>query len=237
MPLYIQIAEGLLGQIEAGQLVPGSRLPSERELSETLGVNRMTLRQALSVLENQGLVERRQGNGTYIAKPKIERETSQLIPFSKDMQQHGYIPSGKIIMLEQHLADVSVAKPLQIAISTPVYYIHRLRLINNEPVMLEKFTLPVHQFPHFEQYNLETRSLYEVMEAEYNIVVSRAEQSFEAVTVTEQEAKWLNIKPNTPLIMERRLGFDQNDRPVEYAKDVYRGDRFKFVTKIAALEL
>ena len=82
LPLYVQIAEGLLDQIESGQLHPGDRLPPERELSETLGVNRLTLRRALRVLEGRGLLSRRQGAGTYIAQPKIERHAGRVFSFT-----------------------------------------------------------------------------------------------------------------------------------------------------------
>lgn len=237
IPLYLQIAGGLLGQIEAGELAPGDRLPPERELSEQLGVNRMTLRQAFRVLETQGLLERRRGDGTYIASPKIEREINQLVAFSQGMKQRGYFPGAKVVLFEQQLAGASLAKPLQLAISAPVYYVHRLRLINNQPAMLEKFVLPVHRFPGLESRDLENRSLYEIMETDYKVTVSRAQQSLEAVSATEYEAEWLGLTPDAPLMLERRLGFDQAGQPVEYAKDLYRGDRFRFVTEVAALAL
>ena len=80
VPLYIQIAEGLLDRIESGELSPGDRLPPERELSEMLSVNRMTVRRALRMLEGQGLLVRRRGDGTYVSKPKIERQAGQVFP-------------------------------------------------------------------------------------------------------------------------------------------------------------
>ena len=83
VPLYVQIAEGLLDRIESSELTSGDRLPSERELSEKLGVNRLTLRRALRVLEDQGLLIRRRGSGTYVAEPKIEWQAGQLIPFTR----------------------------------------------------------------------------------------------------------------------------------------------------------
>ncbi len=237
IPLYIQIAEGLLEQIESGALAPGDRLPPERELSESLGVNRMTLRQALRALETQGLLIRQQGSGTYVAEPKIEREAGRLFPFTEGIQRRGHLPGAKVIKLEQQPAEISVANKLQTSVSAPVYRGQRLRFINQQPMMLEKFFLPAHCFPGFEQYNLENRSLYEVMETEYGFVVSRARQSLEAVSATEYEAELLKIKAGAPLMLEQRLAFDQDGQPIEYAKDVYRGDRFRFVTELAALEL
>jgi len=237
VPLYIQIAESLLDQIESGELVPGDRLPPERELSKMFGVNRMTLRQALRVIEMQGLVIRRQGNGTYVAEPKIEREADLLVPFTRGMRRRGYMPGAKVIMLEQRPVEVSVASYLKLPVSAPVYYVHRLRFINQEPVMLERFTISVHRFPGLEGHDLENRSVYEIMKTEYGVLITKARQSLEPVIATEYEAECLGIEQGVPLMLERRLGFDQDGQPVEYAKDLYRGDRFRFVTQIAPLEV
>src|SRR3989304_3362932 len=91
-PLYLQIAEALTARIESGELVSGDRLPPERDLSQSLGVNRLTLRRALRSLESQGLITRRQGRGTHIASPKIERQAARLVSFTRGMQQRGFLP-------------------------------------------------------------------------------------------------------------------------------------------------
>lgn len=236
IPLYVQIAESLLDRIESGELRPGDRLPPERDLSQTLEVNRMTVRRALQVLELQGLLMRRQGDGTYVTAPKIERQAGNLVPFTKGMQRRGYTPGAEVITFERRPAEPSVAKELQLPVSTPVYTIRRLRLINQEPVMLERFTLPVRRVPGLERYDLASRSVYEVMETEYGISVTRARQSLEPVVAAEYEAELLRVNPGAPLMLEQRLSFDQDDQPIEYGNDLYRGDRFRFVTEIAPLE-
>jgi GntR family transcriptional regulator len=235
--LYVQIAESLLDRIESSELRPGDRLPSERELSNMLDVNRMTVRRALQVLESQGLLIRRRGDGTYIAEPKIERQAGQLVPFTRGMERRGYLPGAKVITLERRAAEAAVARELGLPVSAPVYYVRRLRLINREPVMLERFTVPVHRFPGFERHDLSSRSAYDVMEKEYGVAVVRARQSLEPVVATEYEAKLLEVQLGAPLMLERRLGFDKDDQPVEHGKDLYRGDRFRFVTEVAPLEL
>jgi len=236
VPLYIQIAESLLERIMSGELAPEERLPSERELSKSLNVSRMTLRAALRELGDKGLLVRRPGDGTYISKPKIERQAGKLVPFTESMRHRGYQTGAKIITLEERLAEVSVASQLKIAVSMPVYYIQRLRFINREPVMLEKFSVPVNRFPNLDTYNLETRSFYSIAESEYGITIHQAQQSLEAVSATEFEAELLAVEPGVPLMLERRLAFDPDSRPVEYGQDLYRGDRFRFITEIAPLE-
>jgi GntR family transcriptional regulator len=235
-PLYIQIAEGLLGQIESGELPPGERLPSEREWSEQLDVNRMTLRRALHLLEMQGLLVRRQGDGTYIAEPKIERQAGKLVLFARGMERRGFVPGARVLTLEKRPATAVDAQQLRIPVAAPVYFVFRVRLVNREPVMLERFTVPAQRFPGFEQYDFSVRLVSDVMEQEYGIAEVRARQSLEPVVATEYEAELLGIRPGAPLMLERRLGIDENDLPVEYGRDLYRGDRFRFVTELAPLE-
>jgi GntR family transcriptional regulator len=237
VPLYVQIAESLLERIRVGELVPEERLPSERELSKTLNVSRMTLRAALRELDNKGLLIRRPGDGTYVAKPKIERQAAKLVPFTENMRSRGYQASARLIVFEKRLAEVSVASKLKVPVSAPVYYFQRLRLINQEPVLLEKCTMPFYRFPNLEDYDLEMRSVYEIVETEYMVAPHHSEQSLEAVSATDFEAELLGIEPGTPLVLERRLAFDKDDNPIEYGHDLYRGDRFRFITEIAPLEM
>lgn len=232
-PLYIQIAERLLDQIESGELPPGVRLPSERKLSKMFSVNRLTLRRAISKLAAQGVIVRQHGKGNFVAEPKIERQTGRLVGFSRGMERRGYLPGAQVITFEQRPVKAAVASRMKVPVLTPVYYGHRLRLINQEPVMLEEFWMPVHSFPGLEHHDLTNHSTYEIMESEYGISMLKARRSFEPAVATEYEAELLGIEAGAPLMLVRRLGFDQNDRCVEYGKDLYRGDRFRFVTEEA----
>ena len=233
IPRYIQIADSLLDQIESGELEPDTRLPSERKLSELFEVNRLTLRRALSRLEALGLIIRQHGKGNYVAEPKIERQTGQLISFTHGMKQRGLVPGAKVITLEKRPVEAAIAKEMDLPVLTSVYYGHRLRLINQEPVMLEKFWMPAYIFPDLERHDLSNYSTYRVMESEYGISMFKAQHSFEPAIATEYEAELLGIEVGSPLMLLRRLGFDKKGRCVEYGKDLYRGDRFRFTTEEA----
>jgi GntR family transcriptional regulator len=237
IPRYIQIADDLLDQIESGELAPGDRLPPERALSESSGVSRMTLRAALHTLEQKGLLERRQGAGTFVARSKIERQAGKLVPFTESMQRQGFKTGARIILCEQQPAGSTIAEALEVPLSASVYIIHRLRTINQEPVMFEKFAMPAERFRDLDRHNLEGRSVYEIAETEYGVMASRARQSLEPVAANDYEARLLGIDPGSPLMLERRLAFDQFGRPFENGKDLYRGDRFRFVTEIAPLAM
>jgi GntR family transcriptional regulator len=233
IPLYIQIAEGLISQIESGGLTPGDQLPPERELSEKLGVNRMTLRRALRVLEAQGLILRKHGVGTFVAEPKIERPMDTVFRFSLGMQKRGFTPDARIISVKRSLVETGIAKELGIPRSSMAYRILRLRSINQEPVLLEDYTLPTVRFPGIDRFDLEKRSIYEVMESEYGVAIDHARQSFEPVVASAFEAELLGVKAGAPLMLEKRISFDRASQLVEFGKDRYRGDRFRFVAEAA----
>jgi GntR family transcriptional regulator len=235
-PVYLQIAEHLLDQIESGKFRPGDRLPTERELSKVHKVNRMTVRRAFQSLEIKGLIDRLQGSGTYVAEPKIERQASVLISFTKGMQGRGYMPGAKLIRFERRTVEAPITQELELADTASIYRIHRLRLLNQEPVLLERLTLPVCRFPNLERFDLSKRSLYEVMEREYSISVVHARQSLKPVISFDYESELLEVRPGTPLMLEKRLTFEQDGQPVEYGRDLYRGDRFLFITDIAPME-
>lgn len=228
LPLYIQIAEGLLERIESGELSVGARVPSERDLSKQLDVARMTVRQALQLLESQGVLTRKQGVGAFVAAPKVERPADQLAPFTRGMESLGLQPGATVLVLEERVANAIVARKLQIHLSAPVYYCQRVRSVNHEPIMVETFYLPFERFPNFTQQDLTDRSLYQVLESVYNTSIHKAEQSLEAVPATEYESHWLDVPKGAPLLREERLAFDQAGEPVEYAKDLYRGDRIRY---------
>jgi GntR family transcriptional regulator len=236
IPLYIRIAESLIGRIESGDLVPGDQLPSERELSDQLGVNRMTLRRALRVLETQGLVERRHGVGTYIAGPKIDRSMDVVFRFSRGMEKRGLTAGARLISMETILLGASQARELGVPVSEPAHRILRLRTINQEPVLLESYTIPGQRFPGLDRFDLEARSIYEVMETEYGVAIARARQSFEPVLASDFEADLLCVPVGAPLMLETRLSLDGEGVPVEYGKDRYRGDRFRFVSEAAPFD-
>lgn len=235
-PRYLQIANSLLGQIASGDLKPGDRLPPERALSVALGVTRMTLRQALGRLEAEGYLDRRQGAGTFVERPKIERQAGRLVPFSRSMARRGYRPGARVLVFRREAASMTIAATLRIPAAAPVYFVRRVRLINREPVMLETFWMPVRRFPRFERFDITRRSVYDIMETEYGVMLRRATQSLEPAVASEQDARLLGVRPGDPLMLEERLSFDDHGVPIEYGKDLYRGDRFRFITEYAPVE-
>ncbi len=196
----------------------------------------MTLRRALRVLEAQGVVVRRHGVGTFVSEPKIDRQMDVVFRFTRGMQHRGLTPGAKIISLEQVPVDGSLSRDLDVPVSSMAYKILRLRSINQEPVMLESYIIPAGRYPGLEGCDLENRSIYEVMEDDYGVRITRARQSFEPVVASQFEAELLQVWVGAPLMLERRISYDDDGRPVEYGRDRYRGDRFRFVTDAAPFD-
>ncbi len=235
--IYQQIADNIEERIYSGDLQDGERLQSEREMSTQLGVNRLTVRRAFNVLEERGLVNRRHGGGTYVTTPRIERFAGKFVPFTLAIRDLGMRAGAQQIKFEQQAADESLAGLLQISVGAPIYNIFRVRLVNEEPAVLEQWFISAEKFPDLHTHDHITRSGYEIMETEYGISTVRATQSLEPVIATTYEAELLDIPQGAPLMLERRLSYDAQGNPVEYGKDLYRGDKFKFVTTDAELAL
>jgi len=237
IPIYMQIVDRMLDRIENAELKPGNRLASERTLAAEFGVNRRTIRQALEVLERRGTVERRRGAGTFVSEPRIERGAAEFFHFTERMRQRGFAPGSEVLNLERVAPSPLVAAELELSASATIYRCHRLRTINSQPILIETFALPADLVPGFERWDVSDRSVYEVMRTEYGIEVTYARQSLEAVALSEIEAQWLCETPGSPAMLERRLAFDQEGRPVDFGTDLYRGGRVRFVTDAATVAM
>ena len=171
-----------------------------------------------------------------MADPKIERQAGRLISFTRGMERRGFTPGARVVRFDERPVEASLAAVLRLPLQAPVIDLLRLRFLNETPVMLEHYVMSARRFPDLRRFDLEHRSMYEVMETEYGVHIRRARQSLEPVTASEYESELLDISPGAPLMLERRLAYDQDDQPVEHGRDLYRGDRFRFVTEIAPLE-
>ena len=230
--LYLQIVDSLVAKIEAGELAPGDKLPSERDLSKQLQVSRMTVRHAMNALYLRGVLHRERGRGTFIAEPKLEEPTNILFSFSESMLRKGIVPGALLLCLQRIPATRSVSEDLQVDLGQDVYYVNRLRLANEEPMVIEHSYFPAARCPGLEKHDLETQSIYSILESVYGISLAQASQSYEPTVANEEESNLLKIPLGAPLMLVRRTAFDTQGRPVEHAKDLYRGDRSRFVSKM-----
>jgi GntR family transcriptional regulator len=232
-PLYFRLRQQIRQRIECGEWIAGQRIPAEHELMRQFGVSRATVREALSELVREGLLERRQGFGTLVRDRKLVQDLSQFYTFSRAMLLSGHRPSTDVLSVEPIALAPSVARALG---GTPrkdrVIRVVRLRRADTEPVMLESSYLPEDVCPTLTARALEGRSLYGVLESEYGIEIVRGRESFEPILVRGEAAERLGVDPGSPGLLLEREAYEPADRCVEYCRSVVRGDRARFTVEL-----
>ncbi len=229
-PLHAQIGEVIEQAIGSGDLQPGDRLPPERELAAWFGVNRLTLRQALSDLERRRLIRRSVGRrgGTFVAEPTVERDLSSFAGFSEQARRLGLTASARLLHVDEVPASDEVARGLELDAGAPVFEVARLRLANGRPVVLESSSFPAERFAGMLEEPLEG-SLYELLTVRYGARPCRAVETLEPVRADNQAAQLLGVARGAPLLLVERVAFDAEGGPVEFARDLFRGDRTRVV--------
>jgi GntR family transcriptional regulator len=225
-----QIEDWLAGQIAGAALAPGDRLPAEKELAAWFGVSRMTLRHALATLARRGLVDRAVGRhgGTFVAQGKLEQDRTTLAGFSEQLRRHGMVAGARVLSAAERPARPGVAAALQISAGDPVCEIRRVRLGDGRPIAVECSVFPAALFPGLLQCRLDG-SLYELLDEKYQQRPCRARESLEPVTAGVREAEALEVREGAPLMLVERIAYAQAGHPVEFARDLFRGDRTRIV--------
>lgn len=232
LPAYLQIEDELAERIESGELAPGHRLPTERDLASALGVSRMTARAALGRLQQRGLIVRRQGSGTFVAEPKLRQDASHLHGFFEATIGQGVIPTSTILERSEQHATRHLATVFGLRLGDVVCKVVRLRSVRHEPVVLETSHFPSRLVPGLLEMDLETASIYRLLDREFDARPVRAVQSLEPITAGEAEADILQVRHGAPLMLVERTGWDRHGRAVEHAVDIYRGDRSRFISEL-----
>lgn len=232
VPLYHQIKQNLRELIENEVLQEGQLLPSERELGEYYGVNRLTVRQAMTELVSEGMLRRQRGVGTFVADPKLTQIMGRVTGFSERVQEVGRKPSSQKVSLEIVPASPRVARSLNLEPDTPLYNLVRLRLADGEPVMLETAFLPQARFPDLMEVDFSEESLYRVLAEKFNCRIVEADETLEPVIMTDYEVEVLEAEPGTPGLLIETVAYDQNGVAVEFGKSVVRGDKSRFYFRI-----
>ncbi|HXN21816.1 MAG TPA: GntR family transcriptional regulator [Candidatus Dormibacteraeota bacterium] len=227
IPLYAQIHRRLRRLIDSGEIAPGAPVPSERELSEEYDVSRMTARQALRALRQNGLVSQERGLGTFVSKWKVDVHTRNLVGFNEDMRRRGLKPSSRLILISPEPASQQAAQKLGIRRGDEVYRLERLRLANREPMAYETNFIPAALCPGLHKHNFEKESLYDLFQKEYGIRLYRAAEVLEAAAAMKPAAGHLGVEAGTPVLVVHRVVYSDTDNAVESVKTVYRADRYR----------
>lgn len=231
-PIYLQLKEKLLDRIHTQEWKPGDCLPSERALCEEYALSRMTVRQAVSELEREGLVQRIQGKGTFVSQEKLTQPLLKLTSFSEDMRARGFLPSAQTLALERVPASKTVAAKLEVAPGAEVIMLKRLRLADGEPMAIETAYLDNEKCSPIYDQLAQNKSLYQLMKHTLHITLSGARQSIEIAAVQGWEAKLLHMPEAGMVMRTERQTLDARKSPVEYVVSKYRGDKYKFYIEL-----
>jgi len=226
VPRHAAIAHALRNEILAGELAPGSPLPSEAHLSARFAVSRGTIRHALSSLRGEGLIAGGRGRAPVVRRPGFAQSFDQLVSFSMWARQLGRTPSARTLELARRPADPESAEQLGLHAGTPVFQYKRLRLLDGEPVMIERTTMiePVGRL--LLDCDLDAGSVYAELGAR-GVVFSEADQTIAAIAAGGDDAALLSIPRRSPLLEVRRRALDPEGRALEWARDRYRADAFE----------
>jgi GntR family transcriptional regulator len=232
LPRYYQLKEIMRGRVKSDEWKPGDLIPSERELSEKYGISRMTARQAITDLVNEGLFYREQGKGTFVSQRKITQQLIHLTGFTEDIRARGQKPGTKVLSAEMFPADETTAEKLSIDPGTLIFRLQRLRLADDEPLAIELSQISFKGCERLLDEDLEQHSLYRLLETKYGILLMEADQELEAGLAGNEEAQLLKISINRPVLFTRRITYTERNQPIEYAKAVYCGNKYTFYTHL-----
>src|SRR5256884_1224826 len=198
LPRYFELKEIMRERIRSGEWKPGELIPSERELSEKYGISRMTARQAITELVNEGLFYREQGKGTFVSQRKITQQLIHLTGFTEDIRARGQKPGTKVLSAEMFPADETAAEKLSIDPGTLIFRLQRLRLADDEPLAIELSQISFKGCERLLEEDLEQHSLYRLLETKYGISLIEADQELEAGLASNEEAQLLRISLTRP---------------------------------------
>lgn len=233
VPYYYQIEEWIRQRIAHGELKPGDLIESELEMAEKLGVSRITVRQALSDLTEQGLLVRKRALGTFVAERRksVIISRSHLMGLTEEMAEEGLQVTS--FVLEQKVLPAAEDVAQSLGMSTindnTVVLIRRLRSVNNSPLCVEICYHPYAYFPKLASLDLNNRSIYEILDREYNRRPVTARDALTAGSVHGNIAHWLQLPNGAPVMRIQRISWDRAGIAVEFSISIFRADQHQMV--------
>ncbi len=229
VPKYFQLASILRQKIEDGEWEPRSPIPSERQLEVLYNISRTTIREAINSLVQQGYLYREHGRGTFVSPQKLQKGWMDLTSFSEDLVKRGIVPGQVIRSLARVIPPPRVLQRLELPAGSTVYRIERIRLGDGTPIGLQTSYLALAPVQEISMEEMEAAgSLYRILMEKFHIIPTEADETLEVTLATPEEAALLEIATGAPLLLNERVLFSQERRPVEYVKILYRGDRYQY---------
>lgn len=229
-PIYLQLREVVRTKIEDGDYPPGTAIPPENELAKTYGVNRLTVRNAIDALVEEGLLRRVQGKGAFVVGDLIERDLDSLQGFRQTIRERHVEPATRVLSKSVRQAGAKYAKIFNISPDEQIFYIKRLNTADGEPIAIEHTYIPCRKVPKLNGIDLDVFSLYEVY-GFYGVSPVRAWQTLDLVRLEARDARMLGIEPGHTVMLFTCTSYDAADEVVEFTRSYTRGDKCSFTVR------
>jgi GntR family transcriptional regulator len=231
IPLHIQMAEELRSQIRRRELLPNSRLPSEREMCDYYGISRITVRKALSTLIQEGLVFSTIGKGTYVSDMSLREELRPLSSFTEDLRRRGMQAGNEVLDLRVVPADDERSVQLHVPRGSELVYLHRLRRADGLPIAVQISYLPHHLCPNLHLVDFTNQSLYEVLRERYGHFLMRSDTVISAALAQGDEIRLLGLKKPAAVLISEQISYLDNNAVIEITRSVFHAERYKLYTR------
>lgn len=224
-PLYLQLRAIIASRIARGELRPHEKLPSERELCQMYGINRMTVRHTLSSLAHEGLIHTEPGRGVFVCDPGLALDVRvSLAGFTDDVLRAGAVPKSVLVEAQLIAADEHLARAMHCSAGDQIAKVERLRLVNDVPLALQTAYLAHRLCPGILAYDLARGSITHILGKEYGLRLRRAEQTVRAILAGPRERELLRLPDPSAVLGGERTTFLSNGEVIEYSSGVYCGE-------------
>lgn len=225
--LYLQVKNELYKRIQKGIWKADTLIPTEQELISEFNVSRTTIRQAINLLVQDNLLEKKQGRGTLVRPQNLVGHLGRLKGFTEEARERGQIPKAKVLRSEFKTEFFFEQDILEVSEEDPILLIERIRLADDVPIAIERSCWPKDIGAILETHNLNEAHYYEILE-QHNVYLKRANETIRAINATIAEADYLGIRPGESLLEMTRISYGMDDRPIEYTKTKYRSDKYQY---------
>lgn len=225
--LYQQVKDILIKRIQNRIWEPNTLIPTEQDLMKEFDVSRTTIRQAISMLVQDGLLEKRQGKGTIVKPQQLVGSLGRLKGFAEEVMEKGLTPHSKLMRVEFTEALYEEKLNLEVPEDSRILIVERVRFANGMPIALERSCWPENIGEILIKHDLNSAKFYEILEHN-NIILKRAKEKISAMNATLYEADLLGIRGGEALLEMSRLSFGIDDKPLEYTRTKYRSDQYHY---------
>ena len=227
--IYIQIADELRTNIEEAVYQPGDKLPTEKNLSARFNVNRHTIRNAIAVLKEEGLIRVDRGRGMFVAKTPVKYPIGERVRYNESLEAQGIKASYEKLKALEIPAEGAIADTLKIDIGAPVVLIERIGLANDRPISIGSSYFPSELFPHLIKFWQSYSSISKLLKEIYDRDHIRLSTHVSARIIREADARLLQISLNQPILLAESINVDGDGTVIEYGVTRFSGDKMELV--------